>query len=60
MEQGAWSKERNASEKLMRQGFFGMALGPWPFALCLVEAILFALSVSAQVQQSAKIPRIGF
>jgi putative ABC transport system substrate-binding protein len=44
----------------MRRGFFGFALGPLPFALSLVCALLLALGVPADAQQSSKIPRIGY
>jgi putative ABC transport system substrate-binding protein len=40
--------------------FFGFTLGPLPFPLSLVGALLFALSVTAQAQQPTKIPRIGY
>jgi putative tryptophan/tyrosine transport system substrate-binding protein len=43
----------------MRKGFFGLALGPLPFALSLMSAPLFALCPSALAQQPGKIPRIG-
>jgi ABC-type uncharacterized transport system substrate-binding protein len=48
MEQGA--KSNNASEELMRKGFFG-------FALC---AMLFGLCGSVDAQQTGKVARIGF
>ena len=44
----------------MRKGFFGLALGPLPFALSLVSALLFALCSSAQAQQQAKVAKIGW
>src|SRR6266403_860418 len=48
------------SEKLMRKGFFGLALSALPFALSLVSAMLFALCFAAQAQETKKIPRIGY
>src|SRR5262245_59872591 len=48
MEQGA--KSGNASEKLMRKGFLGLAF-------C---ALLFALSASAAAQETKKVPQIGY
>jgi putative ABC transport system substrate-binding protein len=48
MEQGA--KSSYASQEIMRKTRFGLTLG----------AMLFALSVSAEAQQPAKVPRIGF
>jgi putative ABC transport system substrate-binding protein len=46
-------------EETMRKRFFGRALSPFLFALGTVGAMLFALCVSANGQQPAKIPRIG-
>ncbi|HXV82222.1 MAG TPA: ABC transporter substrate-binding protein, partial [Candidatus Binatia bacterium] len=39
---------------------FGLALSPLPFALSLVCAMLFALSVPAEAQQPKEVPRIGY
>lgn len=44
----------------MRKRFFGMTLSPLLFALSLACAMLFALCVSAEAQQTKKIPRIGY
>jgi putative tryptophan/tyrosine transport system substrate-binding protein len=44
----------------MRKSFFGLALTSLPFALSLVSVLLFALCVSAEAQQSGKVPRIGY
>jgi putative tryptophan/tyrosine transport system substrate-binding protein len=41
--------------RLLISGLF-----PLPFALSLVSAMLFALAVPAQAQQSKKIPRVGY
>jgi hypothetical protein len=44
----------------MRKRFFGLTLSSFPFALCLVGALLFALSIPAQAQQLKKAARIGY
>jgi putative ABC transport system substrate-binding protein len=57
MEQGA--KSRMLRRKLMRK-FFGFTLSPLSFALSLLCALLFGLCSSAEAQQPAKVPRIGY
>ena len=57
MEQGAWSD--TTLEESMRKRFFGLTLSPLPFALSSVGALLFALCIPAEAQQSAKVPRVG-
>jgi putative tryptophan/tyrosine transport system substrate-binding protein len=44
----------------MRKRFVGLTLGPFFFALGLVAAMLFALWVSAEAQQQAKMAKIGW
>jgi putative tryptophan/tyrosine transport system substrate-binding protein len=44
----------------MRKALFGLTLSTLPFALSLVGAMLLALGVSAEAQQSKKVPRIGY
>jgi putative tryptophan/tyrosine transport system substrate-binding protein len=46
-------------EESMRKRLFGLTLSPLPFALCLLCALLLALSVPAAAQQPKKVPRIG-
>jgi ABC-type uncharacterized transport system substrate-binding protein len=44
----------------MRKKFIDRALSAMHSALCLLGAVLLALSFPAQAQQSLKVPRIGF
>lgn len=44
----------------MKRGVINSTLGPLPFALSLVGAMLFALCVSTEAQQTKKVPRIGW
>ena len=60
---GFWigRKQRTAEtqRRLMRKKFTGRALSAVHSALCLLGAMLFALSIPAHAQQPKKIPRIG-
>jgi broad specificity phosphatase PhoE len=44
---------------MMRKRFFGLTLGPLPFALCSVGALLFALSSPVEAQQAIFLVRHG-
>ena len=44
----------------MRKRFFGFTLGPLPFALSLVSALLFALCLPVSAQQTRSVPLIAF
>src|SRR5713226_4594532 len=53
-------ERRNSEEKQMRNKFFSLVLSTMLSAPCVLAALLFALSLSAEAQQPTKIPRIGF
>ncbi|HXV84793.1 MAG TPA: ABC transporter substrate-binding protein [Candidatus Binatia bacterium] len=44
----------------MRKRIFDLLLSSLPSALCLVGALLFALSIPVEAQQPGKVPRVGF
>jgi putative ABC transport system substrate-binding protein len=44
----------------MGKSFFDLTLSPWPFALSLAGALLFALCLPAAAQQPKKVFRVGY
>jgi len=60
MDQVSIGSFKTTSKSAFRNLKSAILFSPLPFALSLVNALLFALCVSAHAQQPAKVPLIGF